>query len=218
MALAATVAWMDGDRPEPSADLLDRRAGVARPAAAVIVLRGGTERLEVLLVQRHPTARVMGGAWVFPGGSLDPADGVAQEGLEAAASRELREEVGITLGADAELVPFMRWISPEQRRHRFDTWFFLTHEPADAVPRVDGSEVVDFRWIRPEAALRAASVGELMLVFPTIKQLERLSQFASAEELLIHARGSIVTAIQPRVVGTGEQARTLLPGDPDYDP
>jgi 8-oxo-dGTP pyrophosphatase MutT (NUDIX family) len=209
---------MPGDRSEPGADPLDSQAGAARPAAAVIVLRGGTEQLEMLLVQRHPTARVMGGAWVFPGGSLDPADGVGQDGLKAAASRELREEVGITLGAGAELVPFMRWISPEQRTHRFDTWFFLIHEPAGAAPRVDGSEVVDFRWISPEAALRAASAGELMLVFPTIKQLERLSQFASAEELLIHARGSIVTAIQPRVVGTGKDARTLLPGDLDYDP
>ncbi len=208
---------MPGDRSEPGTDRLDGQAGAARPAAAVIVLRGGTERLEVLLVQRHPTARVMGGAWVFPGGSLDFADGVGQQGLKAAASRELREEVGITLGAGAELVPFMRWISPEQRTHRFDTWFFLIHEPAGAAPRVDGSEVVDFRWISPEAALRAASAGELMLVFPTIKQLERLSQFASAEKLLIHARDSTVTAIQPRVVGTGTDARTLLPGDPDYD-
>ena len=41
-----------------------------RPVSAV-VLRGGAERLEVLMVQRTPKARFMGGAWVFPGGSVD---------------------------------------------------------------------------------------------------------------------------------------------------
>ena len=36
-----------------------------RLAATVILLRGGSERLEVLLVKRNPSARFMGGAWVF---------------------------------------------------------------------------------------------------------------------------------------------------------
>ena len=33
-----------------------------RQAATVIVLRGGAERLELLLVKRNPAARFMGGA------------------------------------------------------------------------------------------------------------------------------------------------------------
>ncbi|HEY2657727.1 MAG TPA: NUDIX hydrolase [Solirubrobacteraceae bacterium] len=205
------------NRPEPGADVIEGRSGVARPAATVIVLRGADARLEVLLVRRHPDARVMGGAWVFPGGSVDPGDGAGQAGLRAAAIRELREEAGITLDADTELLPFMRWITPERRQRRFDTWFFLTNEPTGAAPRIDGSEIVDFRWTSPEAALRAASGGELPLVFPTIKQLERLGRFASAEELLTHARGTAVTAIQPRIVGAGEHARILLPGDRGYE-
>jgi 8-oxo-dGTP pyrophosphatase MutT (NUDIX family) len=205
------------NRPELGADLIDGPASVARAAATVIVLRGGGRALEVLLVQRHPGARVMGGAWVFPGGSVDPGDGAGREGLRAAAIRELQEEAGIRLGVDAELLPFMRWITPEQRQHRFDTWFFLTTAPAGAAPRVDGSEIVDFRWTTPEAALRAASGGDLLLVFPTIKQLEQISGFASSEELMAHARGTTVTAIQPRVVGRGEHARILLPSDHGYD-
>src|SRR5919199_502913 len=47
---------------------------VPRQAATVIVLRGGSERLEVLMVQRTPRARFMGGAWVFPGGAVDAGD------------------------------------------------------------------------------------------------------------------------------------------------
>jgi 8-oxo-dGTP pyrophosphatase MutT (NUDIX family) len=207
---------MPGDRLEPGADLTGGPEEKARPAAAVIVMRGGSARLELLLVQRTHAARFMGGAWVFPGGSVDAADGAGQSGLRAAARRELREESGIEL-AGAELVPFMRWITPARRRPRFDTWFFLAAAPADAKPQVDGSEIVAFRWTSAEAALRAASEDELLLTFPTIKQLEQLARFASAEALIAHARGVEVRPIQPRIVGSGADARILLPGEPGYD-
>ena len=59
------------DRPEPGAELSDGEATIPRPAATVILLRGGAESLEVLLVRRNPQARFMGGAWVFPGGSVN---------------------------------------------------------------------------------------------------------------------------------------------------
>ena len=42
----------------------------------MILLRGGADALEVLLVQRNPAARFMGGAWVFPGGAVDPGEGL----------------------------------------------------------------------------------------------------------------------------------------------
>ena len=39
----------------------------ARQAASLILLRDSPEGPEVLLVQRNPEQRFMGGAWVFPG-------------------------------------------------------------------------------------------------------------------------------------------------------
>ena len=63
-----------------------------RQAATVIVLRGGSETLEVLLVRRNPEARFMGGAWVFPGGAVDPEETPAD-----AAVREVYEETGLTV-------------------------------------------------------------------------------------------------------------------------
>jgi 8-oxo-dGTP pyrophosphatase MutT (NUDIX family) len=205
------------DQLEPGAELNAGPATVPRQAATVILLRGGFERLEILLVQRNPAARFMGGAWVFPGGAVNPGDGAGQGGLRAAALRELEEEAGIGLGHDAELVPFARWITPAQVRTRFDTWFYLAPSPEAAEPRVDGAEVVDFRWSTPADALAAGEAGELFLVFPTIKQLQQLSGFASAETLLDHARRSEIAPIEPRVVGSGETARVVLPGDPGYD-
>jgi hypothetical protein len=99
---------------------------------------------------------------------------------------------------------------------RFDTWFYLTVLPAGAEPRIDGREVVEARWYTPAAALEAGHRAELLLVFPTIKHLEHLSAFASADALISQARGREVEPVQPRVVGSGEAARIVLPGEPGY--
>ncbi len=44
------------------------------PSASVMVLRDGPQGLEVLLAKRHGNSKVLGGAYVFPGGKLDAAD------------------------------------------------------------------------------------------------------------------------------------------------
>jgi 8-oxo-dGTP pyrophosphatase MutT (NUDIX family) len=186
-------------------------ASVPRAAATVIVLRGGADALEVLLVQRTPKARFMAGVWVFPGGAVDPG-----EDDRTAARRELAEEASIRLDPADELVAFSRWITPAEVRIRFDTRFYLARLPDGAQPAVDGAECVDLAWHTPQSALRAHAHGELLLVFPTIKHLEQLQPFASADAVLAHARGREVVPVQPRVVGTGEEARIVLPGEPGY--
>ena len=77
--------------------------------------------------------------------------------------------------------------------------------------------MVDARWYGPREALQSASNGELFLVFPTIKHLEQLSGFASAKEVMEHARGREVRPVQPRVLMSGETARIVLPGEPGYE-
>ena len=209
---------MEIPRPAPG-EVLNTSGEVTVPrlAATVILLRGGADALEVLLVQRNPKSRFMGGAWVFPGGSVDRDEGDGEDALLAAAVRELREEAGISLPDTSGLVPFSRWITPAQVKIRFDTWFFLATAPDGAEPAIDGGEIVDVRWYTPSAALEAAAADELFLVFPTIKHLEQLSAFASADELLTHARGRKVEPVQPQVVLGGETARIVLPGEPDFN-
>src|SRR5262249_11865427 len=168
---------MNVDRPGPGEELNQGEVTVPRPAATVILLRGGANGLEVLLVQRNPASRFMGGAWVFPGGAVDRHEGEGQDALRAAAVRELQEEAGIAIEGPHELVPFSRWITPAEVKIRFDTWFFLAHAPDGQEPRIDGSEIVDWRWYTPPAALEASRADELFLVFPTLKHLEQISQF-----------------------------------------
>jgi 8-oxo-dGTP pyrophosphatase MutT (NUDIX family) len=208
---------MESQRPAPGEELNSGEESVPRPAATVIVLRGGSDTLEVLLVKRNPESRFMGGAWVFPGGSVDRSEGEGQVALRTAALRELGEEAGIALDDPDALIPFSRWITPAQVKIRFDTWFYLAPLPDGAAANVDGSEIVDSGWYAPRAALEAAVRGELLLVFPTIKHLEQLSGFESAEALMTYSRGREILPVQPRVIMQGETARILLPGEEGYE-
>jgi len=186
-----------------------------RPSASLLLLRGGSTSLEVLLVQRTPAARFMGGFWVFPGGAVEPADraGTDDDGAHrAAAVRELAEEASVE-GVDPDgLVAFSRWVTPVGGRIRYDTRFFLGPAPEGAEPRVDGEECVDAAWFAPSAALQAYDRDELALVFPTVKTFEAIAPFATAAELLEASRGRVVQPIRPQVVDD----RIVLPGEPGY--
>ena len=196
--------------PEPGTILNEGEPTKPRQAATVIVLRGGAQRLEVLMAQRTPKARFMGGAWVFPGGAVDAHEGEGDRAHRAAAVREVQEEVGITLGDPAALVAFARWITPEEVSIRFDTYFFLAVAPEGAEVEIDGQEIVDARWFEPARALEGCEAGEILLVFPTIKNLERIARFKTVDELLAYASQREVRPVQPRVEGQGEAARIVL--------
>jgi 8-oxo-dGTP pyrophosphatase MutT (NUDIX family) len=205
-----------------------------RPAATVILLRRGGRHadraLEVLLVQRNRGARFMPGVWVFPGGAVGEDDvaasraandfepGVDQEerAHRTCAVRELAEEAGISLPANG-LRPWSRWITPELVPIRFDTRFYLALAPAHSPPRPDGAETVDARWFEPPTALELHRVGELELVFPTIKHLESLAPYATAKQALEAVEDLPPTPVLPRVVGEGDERRVVLPGEPGYE-
>jgi 8-oxo-dGTP pyrophosphatase MutT (NUDIX family) len=206
----------ESERPGPGEAYNPGPATLPRQAASVILLRGGAEDLQVLLVKRTPHARFMGGVWVFPGGAVDAGEGDGDEAHRIAGVRELREEAAIVLDDPAALVKFSRWITPAEVQIRFDTHFFLAELPPGQEPRVDGEECVDLGWFTPSAALEANSAGEIQLVFPTIKHLEQLRDFASVDSLMAYARGREVQPVQPRVVLEGEVARIVLPGEPGY--
>lgn len=193
---------------------------VPRPSASVVLLRRGGKHkdraLEVLLLKRTETAQFMPGVWVFPGGGVDECDGVGEAGYRACAVRELKEEAGIELPAGEELVLFSRWITPEVISRRFDAWFFMALAPAHTPPEPDGVETTEARWFEPRAALDAQASGQMALAFPTVKQLESLLPYRTSAEAIEAHRGRAVEPILPKVIGTPDDHRVVLPGDPDY--
>ena len=154
----------------------------------------------------------MPGVWVFPGGAVDPADGEGEAAHRAAAVRELAEEARIRVDAD-DLVAYSRWITPRVVPVRFDTRFYLALAPAHSPPQPDGSETVDAGWFEPQKALDLHHADRLPLVFPTIKHLESLVGFASAEEAVETARRREVKPVEPEVVGEGDERRIVLPDE-----
>jgi 8-oxo-dGTP pyrophosphatase MutT (NUDIX family) len=203
-----------------------------RPAASLILLRRGgrhTDRgLQVLMVRRSTQASFMPGVWVFPGGVVEPDEDLERiqgdEGLDdeerahrACAARELHEEAGVELPPDTELIAWSRWITPEPVPVRFDTRFYMALAPPHSAPEPDAAEVSEASWFAPGNALEQGVTGEIDLVFPTIKHLESLLPYGEAAAALAAARERVVEPILPRVVGTRDDHRVLLPGDPGYD-
>jgi glyoxylase-like metal-dependent hydrolase (beta-lactamase superfamily II)/8-oxo-dGTP pyrophosphatase MutT (NUDIX family) len=102
---------------------------VPRPAATLVLLRDSPAGPEVLMLQRTKSAVFLGGAYVFPGGSLDAADcelasrvidfNAKEPPIEywIAAVRECFEEAGILIACDVERRPI-----PADRAERLMAW------------------------------------------------------------------------------------------------
>jgi 8-oxo-dGTP pyrophosphatase MutT (NUDIX family) len=161
------------------------------PAASVLVLRDGP--FEVLLLRRNEKSSFVPGAWVFPGGTADASDG---GDLRVTAVRETFEEAGVTLDPRV-LVWTSRWITPAGLPKRFDTYFYLAHVARDVNVQIDNGEIADSMWIAPADALARR---DLKLVFPTIKNLEAIAGFTSAEAVMDSRRGAVVEAVLPVLI------------------
>jgi len=101
------------------------RPAEAVPAATIVLLRESDAGPEALLLRRHAKSGFVPGAWVFPGGRLDPGDALEDCWADPAARphtpdapfwvaavREVFEETGVLLiggaaGASASALP--RW-------------------------------------------------------------------------------------------------------------
>jgi 8-oxo-dGTP pyrophosphatase MutT (NUDIX family) len=212
------------------AEVDDASSAAAIPAASVLVLRDGPLEVLMLHRRADasfvPDAWVFpGGAVEDDDAAL--GDGTTLATMRIAAARELFEETGVWLGApldDADakrhallagsltfrelvasspiafeqLVWTSHWITPFGVPKRFDTYFFLARVARDVVATAQASEAVDVVWIAPADAL--ARRKELRLVFPTIRNLEAIAGFTSAEALIESRRGADIQPVQPRIV------------------
>jgi 8-oxo-dGTP pyrophosphatase MutT (NUDIX family) len=190
-------------------------AGTELPVAATVVLvRDGAEGLEVLLLERPRDRGSFAGAWVFPGGRVDPEDAIETTGADAqdadaqdadaqdvdalesaeeaaarrAGVREVREETALELSPES-LVTTARWTPPHNVPKRFRTWFFIARAPHGEIT-LTPQESIDYAWIRPAEALQMHGTGALSLVPPTWITLHGLRDVRSVEDALAQAQRS----------------------------
>jgi len=130
----------------------------ARPAAAVILWREGTDGREVFWVRRGDGLRFAGGFHAFPGGRVDdedarvPVAGLAGEEAAhvAAACRELFEEAGVLLARGAERLPPA--VRDEARRALLDERVSFADLLFREALALDPTLLTPAgRWVTPEA-------------------------------------------------------------------
>lgn len=207
-----------------------REPAPVRPAATVLLLRDGPQGVEVLMTRRSPSASFAPGAYVFPGGGIDAADGEAHHLARRrpgqsdthltqaiAAIRESFEELGVVLVRDANgawpdaatlaaldrQAPFAaqcaarglvlaadavfvlaHWITDRDLPRRFDVPFLVARMPDGQTPVADETEQFEPQWVRPGDALERHAAGGFFMIFPTIRTLQRLKDFASVDAVL----------------------------------
>ena len=155
-----------------------------REAATVLLLRDGTDGLEVFMLRRNLNSDFVGGAHVFPGGAVDPADrhadldgicegrsdrdasqclGLDQGGLSfwVAAIRESFEEAGVLLAYDTsgEIVDLDEEGGRQrwaQHRHDVDSGARRLIEVCEAEGLRLAVDAMHYfgHWITPEGAPR----------------------------------------------------------------
>ena len=235
------------------------------PAATLVIFRKGRAggAPELLMVTRSKEMSFAGGAAVFPGGRIDPADRELARQLDhpadteelaarIAAVRETLEETGLGVGltgavdaasaaaarerlletgalapvlqefgwslAPELLIPFARWLPQGHPDRRiFDTRFYLADLGTGAVDvAVDRTENTRLFWCTAADALAMAERGEISVIFPTKRNLERLAQFSSFAEARKQAEAIPVRTITPWwEEHEGDQWLTI-PGDLGY--
>ncbi len=192
-----------------------------RPAATVVLLREASDGLEVLLLRRNAAVQFAGGLWVFPGGAIDAADFANDPDVMAAARRaavrEAREETGMDI-ENCRLQFFAHWTTPEGEVKRYATWFFvaaLSIGNIDVV--VDGSEIVEHRWLSPGQAIALHRSRELDMMPPTFVTLTELVRCGSIAEVEAMYGAKPVIDILPKFVPGENGVMALYPQDGGYE-
>jgi recombination protein RecT len=159
---------------------------------------------------------------ILPAGSVEPdgeAIGKARQGLLD--GRNLFSTLAERMDWDfsgAPIAYFARWITPRTVAMRFDTRFFLLLiEDGDPTSVSVTDEHVSSIWIPPDRALQKSGAGELPLLFPTRKTLERLAGFKSRKEAFHSLREKTVEPILPKLDLRRNPERPLMPGDKGYE-
>ncbi|MFA9200927.1 MAG: hypothetical protein ACEQR8_07020 [Cypionkella sp.] len=207
MSFAGGMAVFPGGRVDPGDRALAARLGardVEEAAHRVTAIRETLEETGLVVgvrdaVSAEDAARAR--ALLGERGTLEPV-------LTA---------MGWTLDLDA-VVPFARWHPKNERLPRiFDTRFYLADLGTGAVElEIDATENTHLFWTSAADALAAAERGELALIFPTRRNLERLAQFSSFAEARAHADAIPVQTITPWIEQRGGERWLAIPRDAGY--
>jgi len=170
------------------------------------------------------------GLHVFPGGRVDPEDAAGGPDAQAAAAlggnvspieaaalreaaiREVEEEIGVRLDADATLAPIAHFTTPVFMPRRFSTWFFVADLPAGAEPAFAPREVAGHAWLSPSEAFGQRAAGAIDMWVPTTSTLQRLRETGARTARDVADRIRFGAADAPAVAAEDDATVTLAFG------
>ena len=129
---------------------------------------------------------------------------------------EFLEKENLRLACDT-LVHFAHWVTPEMMPKRFDTHFFLAAAPADHLAVHDGHESVDSVWIRPADAIEDAAAGKRTVIFPTLRNVEKLGTSATVADALAAAAESTPVMVLPWMDKRDDGTYLCIPVEAGYE-
>lgn len=180
-------------------------------AAEVSALRETFEECGILLANDSATNKMIDGVTLaslqkhrqpIVDGELKFADMLKDHGL--------RLQCG-------ELGHFAHWITPEMMPKRFDTHFFVAVAPQDHLALHDGHESVDSVWIRPADALAEAEAGTRTIIFPTLRNIEKLAKHDTVSAAISACNGVAPVPVLPWVESRDDGKYLCIPADAGYD-
>lgn len=122
---------------------------------------------------------------------------------------------GIKIDATA-IEEVARFVTPLGPPRRFDARFFVARAPIDHEPLQDDSEIVDLEWVRPDDALARWRAGEFEMMSPTVRMVDCLRRYESADAVMAAARMRYPYQ-RVRVIDPGGDYQVVLPGEPGYE-
>lgn len=76
------------------------------------------------------------------------------------------------------------WTADRNLPRRFAVPFFVARMPQGQVPVADESEQFEPVWVQPQEALERYKAGRMPMIFPTLRTLQRLATYPSAQAVL----------------------------------
>ncbi|WP_299308304.1 NUDIX domain-containing protein [uncultured Croceicoccus sp.] len=123
---------------------------------------------------------------------------------------------GWTLDTDA-LTPFARWCPPAGTSRVFDTRFFIADIGTGAVAvSADGTESDSLLWAPADVLMAQHARGEIALVHPTIRNLERVAAFTDYPAIEAHARTIAPRIVRPHISETDGARYISIPSGLGY--